>query len=783
MDGDQPLLEQEHESLLLFLYAAPVGLIQAQIDGTIELINGASAKLLQPLAVGGQLDNLYTVLGPVVPGLAEQVSAYTSAYGTVCEGVRVSLPGGGQDGRQTRWVALSVLKLYGLRLMAVLVDITAQVQAEQALRDSQNRLRFTLDAVQVGDWDLDLASGELHRSIRHDRLFGHQRRPLKWGIAQWLAQVHEEDRALFQHSLDRALAGDGDWQIECRVQWPDGSWHWLDLRGHVELEGEVPVRLAGIVQDVTARREAENLRVQAERLAAENEQLVALSQMKSQFLSTMSHELRTPLNAVIGFADLLREGVLAQDPVRQQEFLRHIAQSGRHLLQLINDVLDLSKVDAGKMRFQPAVLDLGALIDEVCGVLGPALSRKQLGLSRELAADLPPLFLDAHRLRQVLYNYLANAIKFTPLGGHITVRARPDGPDHVWIEVEDTGMGIAAEELPRLFSEFHQVDGGHTRQHEGTGLGLALCRRLIEAQGGRVGVRSTPGQGSCFYLRVNAVHGHDLPEETPEATVLADTARPEAPQARSAPGQATAPLVLLVDAQRHPDAPWVRTLSEAGFEVDWAETTAQARRHARGTAYDAIALGLQLPDGLSLDSLAEIRSDGASRHAPVMALGLPGAVDTPAAFAVADVLSKPLRSDEILLAMQRLQGLAERPARVMVVDADAASRHLMAATLSALRLEAVLFEDGAAALAALDEVQPQALVLDLMLPGIDGFSVLHELRQRPAWRRLPVFIWTHLQLSAADTERLRHAAQDIISKGGADLALLLDDLRDWTLRR
>ena len=261
------------------------------------------------------------------------------------------------------------------------------------------------------------------------------------------------------------------------------------------------------------RNQAEAARLQVLQLAALNLQIQETMRLKSQFLANMSHELRTPLAAVIGFADLLQSGMVASGSPKEREFLGHIGSSARHLLRLISDVLDLSKVEAGKLEFFPETLDLAEVVTEVSHILGMEVQRKQLGWTTEIGPGLGELVLDPTRLRQVLYNYLSNAIKFTPAGGAIRVRAATVGALHFRLEVEDNGIGIAAQDIPRLFTAYQQLDAGSTKQYEGSGLGLALTRQLVRAQGGSVGVRSTPGCGSVFHLLLNRVHGTDAPRD------------------------------------------------------------------------------------------------------------------------------------------------------------------------------------------------------------------------------------------------------------------------------
>jgi signal transduction histidine kinase len=234
-------------------------------------------------------------------------------------------------------------------------------------------------------------------------------------------------------------------------------------------------------------------------LALAKEQAEQSNRFKSSFLANMSHELRTPLNAIIGFAELLYDGQVTPDMPEHKEFLGDILTSGRHLQQLINDVLDLSKVEAGKLEFRPEPIHLAKVVAEVLATLRAAANGKRIQVVADISLDLGRIVLDPGRLRQVLYNYVSNALKFTSEGGCITVRARPEGVDAFRLEVQDTGIGIARDDLERLFGEFQQLDAGAAKRHAGTGLGLALTKRLVEAQGGSVGVLSTLGTGSTFF--------------------------------------------------------------------------------------------------------------------------------------------------------------------------------------------------------------------------------------------------------------------------------------------
>ena len=515
-------------------------------------------------------------------------------------------------------------------------DVSQQRRAEAALRDSEAKLRFVLDSAQIGEWEVTLATGAMQRSARLDHGLGlglgHGRGLAKHATEasfdSFLQQLHPDDQALARHSFEAAVSGNGDWQMDCRAVWPDASVHWLRLHGALLQEAGKTDRMLGIAMDITAQRQAEAARLKSQRLETENRQVLEANRLKSQFLANMSHELRTPLNAIIGFAELLLAGAVPPQSPKHALFLGHIATSGHHLLQLINDVLDLSKVEAGKLDFSPEPIHLPHLVAEALAVLHTGILHKQLTVDTVIDSRLSGLVLDAVRLKQVLYNYLSNAIKFTPAGGRITVHALADGPADLRIEVQDTGIGIAEADLPRLFTEFQQLDGSYSKQHQGTGLGLALTRRLVAAQGGRTGVRSTLGLGSVFWL------------------VL-----PQRPGSTPANAQATDLRWLVIEQNQVLQNDLAQALAVAGGQVDTAATGQQALHQAAQRAYDGIALGLHLPDQTGLAALAGIRHTGASQYTPVMAVSLHTAPGQAATFAVANLLRKPIDSAEVVASL------------------------------------------------------------------------------------------------------------------------------------
>jgi PAS domain S-box-containing protein len=509
-------------------------------------------------------------------------------------------------------------------------------------------------------------------------------------------------------------------------------------------------------RDISYRSQLEEQRARATEFELQSHRMQVASRLKSEFLANMSHELRTPLNSIIGFAQLLHAGQVSPDAPEHHEFLGDILNSGQHLLQLINDVLDLSKVEAGKMAFHAEPVEPAEILTEVISILRTPAAAKRIFIETSVEPTLPRVVIDPSRLKQVLYNYLSNALKFTPDGGRIKVRVRADGEDHFRVEVEDTGIGIHESQLARLFIEFQQLDASSAKKHGGTGLGLALTKRLVEAQGGSVGVSSTPGRGSLFHARLPRLY---------ETTA----ARPT-PQRKGPPSDAPRILVIEDDARDREEI--VRLIHEAGYAVDTAATGAAALSLFCETAYDAITLDLLLPDMSGVDVLRAIRSEPHNQNAPVIVVTVvsePGAV---AGCAVVDVLAKPLDHSLLLRALERLPVAGRPQGPILVVDDDLSSLRLIEATLHPLGHRTVCYTDAKSALTAERESPPVAVVLDLLMPGMNGFEFLERFRSLPENRAIPVIIWTVKDLSKEEHERLRASAHAVVQKGRGGAALV-----------
>ncbi|MBK1686652.1 sensor histidine kinase [Rubrivivax gelatinosus] len=466
---------------------APRAELTAELRESLALFTGLAAVLL----LGGL--GLATVLAR---SIARPIQALTGPARQIGAGRRVPIPR--PDMHEARELADALVSAQGL------LDEREQARdlAEAALRRSEADLRLAIEASRMGTWDLDMRSGVLHHSEQHDRCFGHAEPVAEWTVESFRSALHPEDRPRVLAEAEASMRLGEALNTEFRVVWSDGSEHWLALHSlMLRDEAGAPARMIGVVADITERKQNETLRLRGVELEAQNREIAAASRRKQEFLASVSHELRTPLNGVIGFANLLRQGKVPPESARHRQYLDRIAQGGQHLLQVVNDLLDLSRIEAGKLDFRPRPLDLPVLVDEALALLREPAEAKRIGLHAELQ-PLPGLCLDPLRLTQVLLNLLSNAVKFTPAGGRVVLRAQALDSERWRLEVQDTGVGIGEADQARLFGRYEQAESAQPERARGSGLGLDVTRQLVQLQGGRIGVRSVVGEGSVFWVEL-----------------------------------------------------------------------------------------------------------------------------------------------------------------------------------------------------------------------------------------------------------------------------------------
>jgi signal transduction histidine kinase/CheY-like chemotaxis protein len=520
-------------------------------------------------------------------------------------------------------------------------------------------------------------------------------------------------------------------------------------------------QMAGTLAQRNAELENANRELQEQ-----NRIVQEANRLKSEFLANMSHELRTPLNAIIGFTQLMHDGKVGAVSPEHEEYLGDILDSARHLLQLINDVLDLAKVESGKMEFSPEPVNLTKLITEVRQILQTLSASKRLKAEFEVSPEVEQLVIDPAKLKQVLYNYLSNAIKFTPENGRIVVRALPEGANDFRLEVQDTGVGIRPDDLSKLFVEFQQLERATTKRHQGTGLGLALTKKIVEAQGGRVGVQSTPDQGSVFYAI--------LPRNS--RTKAKSRIQDPLPAARIEHG----PRVLLIE-DNETDRRWLaKILGDAGYLVQSAATGAEGIAKAQANAFHAILLDLILPDMGGWEVLHSIRAGGPNQQAPVIVATVVAEKEVAKGFSVQDYLVKPIASGALLQALEHARVAANGvKKKILVVDDDPNTLKMAKAVLQAGGYEAICHASAESGLQAAAESKFSAVVLDLVMPEVDGFEFLTRFRELSACKETPVVVWTSKDITAHDLMRLRNSAQSIAAKSGFSIEAVLEELQRY----
>jgi PAS domain S-box-containing protein len=403
-------------------------------------------------------------------------------------------------------------------------DVDESKRVDDALRATQARLHSTLAAGSIGTWTWDIVNDRLSADDFTARMFSIEPEAAANGLPAeaYLSAVMEEDQPGVADGLGQAIAICGEYDIEYRIKKPTGELHWIQAKGRVEsgADGKASY-FHGAVLDITSRKLAEDaLRQLNEKLEERviertaqlevaNRELEIAGRHKSEFLAGMSHELRTPLNGIIGFTEFLIDEKPGPLAAKQKEYLGDVLNSANHLLQLINDVLDMAKVESGKMVLYPETFSVREAIGEVTSVIEGIARKKEVSVTIEIGEGLDAVRLDLQKFKQVLYNLLSNAVKFTASGGKVELRACRLETNHLAVLVRDTGIGIKAEDISQLFVEFAQLDSGAARRFDGTGLGLALTKKIVEFQGGSVAVQSEFGKGSTFTVT--------LPLETADA--------------------------------------------------------------------------------------------------------------------------------------------------------------------------------------------------------------------------------------------------------------------------
>jgi len=510
-------------------------------------------------------------------------------------------------------------------------------------------------------------------------------------------------------------------------------------------------------------------------LRASSEKAEEATRAKSDFLANMSHELRTPMNAILGYSEMLIEE--AEDNGQDELIpdLKKINQAGSHLLSLINDVLDLSKIESGKMEAFAEYIDINNLIDDVSGTVSPLIGKNENKFVIERGEQLGTAYQDLTKLRQALFNLVSNAAKFTH-NGTVTLRVERSiqaGVDWLTLAVSDTGIGISEDKIEKVFEEFTQADGSTTRDYGGTGLGLAISRRFCQLLGGDLVVRSVLGEGSTFSIRIPA----NLPGSTPQSSSGESIQEMVETNLAASTADESGSKILVIDDD--PEACEIirRYLNKDGFNVAVATSGKRGLQLAREFQPAVITLDVMMPEMDGWSVLRALKADPQLNRIPVIMLSMVDDRTRGYSLGAVDYLTKPVDRDLLQKTLTHY-GSTDSESTVLLVEDDLEAREIMAHALEKTGWSVTEAENGKVALKLMETAQPKLILLDLMMPVMDGFGFLAALRANPAWGHIPVIVVTAKELTSEDRDQLNGVVEDVLEKNAYTRGDLLEHVRE-----